>query len=100
MQKTVTYIPGSCSFSQMQNIKKKEEEKRKRREGRGGHRGLVPFLCRLLAGSLQPSTYIMLKVVNKQITTAHERLQRSRTTSSGVSATATQEKEPVVFLSI
>lgn len=34
MQKTVTYIPGSCSFSQMQNIKKKERKREK--EGRGG----------------------------------------------------------------
>lgn len=58
MQKTVTYIQGSCSFSQMQNIfphlqgknKKKrgwEEEKR----GGGRHKGSSYFLCHLLAST-------------------------------------------------
>lgn len=35
MQKTVTYIPGSCSFSQMQNIKKKRRGKEKKKGGEG-----------------------------------------------------------------
>lgn len=41
MQKTVTYVPDSCSCSQMQNIKKKTEkrgEERSREERREGGR--------------------------------------------------------------
>lgn len=60
MQKTVTYIQGSCSFSQMQNIfpvcrekqgggGEREGAKKKSRGGR--HKGLSYFLCHLLAST-------------------------------------------------
>lgn len=61
MQKTVTYIQGSCSFSQTQNIfpvcrgktKKKEKKRVGEEEKRGGgrHKGPSYFLCHLLAST-------------------------------------------------
>lgn len=58
MQKTVTYIQGSCSFSQMQNIfpvcrgKKTRKKGGEKKDSRGGrHKGLSYFLCHLLAST-------------------------------------------------
>lgn len=58
MQKTVTYIQGSCSFSQMQNIfpvcreKQGGEREGAKKKSRGGrHKGLSYFLCHLLAST-------------------------------------------------
>lgn len=60
MQKTVTYIQGSCSFSQMQNILPRFRGKKTRGNGRSGarggggegrHKGLSYFLCHLLAST-------------------------------------------------
>lgn len=58
MQKTVTYIQGSCSFSQMLNIfprlQGKNKKKRVEEEEKGGggrHKGPSYFLCHLLAST-------------------------------------------------
>lgn len=80
MQKTVTYIQGSCSFSQMQNIFPPLQGKNKKKKGRGRRGGDIKdrlIFCAIYWLVLsQPSHYIMSKIVNKQITTAHRRPQR------------------------
>lgn len=111
MQKTVTYIQGSCSLSQTQNIfpicrgkthtdtKKKGWEKRRKEEGEDIKDRLIFCAIYWLVLS-QPSHYIMSKIVNKQITTAHQRSQRgsgTRCPALEVSLPPTEEEKNICF---
>lgn len=108
MQKTVTYIQGSCSFSQIQNIfpvcrvkqGKKRVEKRRKEEG-VRHKGLSYFLCHLLASTFTaiPLHHVKdCKQANNNSaleTTARE--QCTLSCSGGLSAASWEEKNIWVF---
>lgn len=86
MQKTVTYIQGSCFSSQMQNIFPRlreggQKSGERKEEGDDIKDRLIFCAIYWLVLSL-PSHYIMSEIVNKQITTAHQRARRGSSTPS------------------
>lgn len=104
MQKTVTYIQGSCSFSQMQNIfpvcREKTRKKRGGEEEGGDIKDRLIFCAIYWLVLSQPSHYIMSKIVNKQITTVHQRPQWGSSThcpALEVSLPPTEEEKTFVF---
>lgn len=95
LQSNAEHIPPFAG----KNKKKKWGEKRRKEEG--GHiKGRLIFCAIYWLVLSQPSHYIMSKIVNKQITTAHQRPQQGSGThcpALEVSLLPSEEEKNICF---